>query len=283
VNFLSVISNPTILTEIGWNQYGEYAYHHPYLDKKNLSEWGIWEENNQLVGVAHYEWQLGEAYFQFHPEYRHLRNEMLAHAEEHFPSITADSKHVLNVFTSEYDSPLKQLLEEKGYQRRPEEDRPLYHLPIPKPFPHVPVPDGITIKTLADEPDYEKVHLVLWHGFNHEGEPQITPEILEERRNMFETPKARMDIKMIAGSESGDFVSICGMFYDETNHYALVEPVATHPDYRRKGIGRATVMEGIHRCTELGATVAYVGSDQLFYQSMGFKPCNNSECWVKIF
>ena len=261
----------------------EYAYFHPYMDKENLSKWAIWEEDNQLVGAAHYEWQFGEAYFQFHPDYRHLRNEMLAHAEEYFPGINSDGKRYLNIFASDFDVPLKQLLQENGYQRNPEEDRPLYHLPIPDPFPQVPLANGITIKSLADEPDYEKVHRVLWHGFNHEGEPQITPEILEERRIMFETPKARMNIKMVAVNESGEFVSICGMFYDEINHFAEVEPVATHPDYRRMGIGRATVMEGIRRCAELGATVAYVGSDQLFYQSMGFKPDYNSECWTKTF
>lgn len=43
-----------------------------------------------------------------------------------------------------------------------------------------------------------------------------------------------------------------------------------HPAYRR-------------RCGVLGATVAYVGSDQQFYQAIGFKKVYNSECWLKYF
>lgn len=39
-----------------------------------------------------------------------------------------------------------------------------------------------------------------------------------------------------------------------------VEPVATDPDYRRMDLGKAAVLEGIRRCGELGAEVAYVGS-----------------------
>jgi predicted N-acetyltransferase YhbS len=71
------------------------------------------------------------------------------------------------------------------------------------------------------------------------------------------------------------------MWYESVNQYAYVEPVATDPDYRRMGLGKAAVLEGIRRCGELGATVAYVGNDLLFYQSIGFKKVYTGECWVK--
>jgi predicted N-acetyltransferase YhbS len=71
------------------------------------------------------------------------------------------------------------------------------------------------------------------------------------------------------------------MFYEPTNRFAYVEPVATDPDYRRMGLGKAAVLEGIRRCSELGATVAYVGNDLPIYQSIGFKKGYVSECWVK--
>jgi predicted N-acetyltransferase YhbS len=47
------------------------------------------------------------------------------------------------------------------------------------------------------------------------------------------------------------------------------------------GLGKAAVLEGIRRCGNLGATVAYVGSDQEFYLSFGFKVIHTSECWLK--
>jgi predicted N-acetyltransferase YhbS len=49
------------------------------------------------------------------------------------------------------------------------------------------------------------------------------------------------------------------------------------------GLGKAAVWEGIRRCGVLGATVAYVGSDQEFYQAIGFTKRFDSRCWIKYF
>lgn len=49
------------------------------------------------------------------------------------------------------------------------------------------------------------------------------------------------------------------------------------------GLASAAVLEGIRRCGALGATVAYVGSDQPLYRSIGFTKVYNSECWLKYF
>jgi predicted N-acetyltransferase YhbS len=73
------------------------------------------------------------------------------------------------------------------------------------------------------------------------------------------------------------------MFYEENNQYAYVEPVATDPDFRRLGLGKAAVLEGIRRCAASGAKEAFVGSDQLFYQAIGFEKVYNTECWVRYF
>jgi len=159
----------------------------------------------------------------------------------------------------------------------------MYKFEIPNPFPEINLPEGFQLKSLADECNWAKVHRVIWRGFNHEGEPPAGENELESRRKMFETPTARHDLKIAVKAPNGDFVSFCGMFYEPTHKYAYVEPVATDPDYRRMGLGKAAVLEGIRRCSALGANVAYVGSDQEFYQALGFKKVFNNECWVKYF
>lgn len=73
------------------------------------------------------------------------------------------------------------------------------------------------------------------------------------------------------------------MWYEPVNKIAYVEPVATDPDFRRMGLGKAAVWEGIRRCGVLGATVAYVGSDQEFYKAIGFTKRFDSNCWVRHF
>jgi predicted N-acetyltransferase YhbS len=100
---------------------------------------------------------------------------------------------------------------------------------------------------------------------------------------MFDTPNAQRDLKIVVEAPTGDYVSFSGVFYVPTYKYVYIEPVATDPDYRRKGLGKAGVLEGIRRCSALGATVAYVGSDQAFYRSMGFSRVHTGECWEKHF
>ena len=111
----------------------------------------------------------------------------------------------------------------------------------------------------------------------------MNKEEFEGRRAMFDTPKARRDLKIAVVASNGEFTSFCGMFYESTGHFGYVEPVATDPRYRRLGLGKAAVLEGIRRCGALGATVAYVGSDLPINQAVGFTKVYNSECWVKYF
>jgi hypothetical protein len=65
----------------------EYMHFHPALQSEHLSKIGIWEKNGQIVAVVHYEGNLGEAFFQFQPAYRYLREEMLDYAEKIYPGL----------------------------------------------------------------------------------------------------------------------------------------------------------------------------------------------------
>lgn len=261
----------------------EYMHYHPYLDSSSLSKIGIWEKEGEIVAVAHYEWRLGEAFFQFHPAYRHLREEMLVYAEQNLSALSdKDGKKLLRAYVNDNDGAFLSLVKRRGYEIDPRGNRPMAQFTIPDPFPPIQLPGEFLLMSLADDPDWGKVHRVLWRGFDHGAEPPMTEEEFESRRAMFDTPKGRRDLKIVAVEPGGEFVAFCGMFYEPTHRFAYVEPVATDPDYRRRGLGKAAVLEGIRRCGELGAELAYVGSDQQFYLSIGFEVSYNSECWIKF-
>jgi GNAT superfamily N-acetyltransferase len=260
----------------------EYMHGHPALDHSALDKIGIWEDSGKIAALAHYESRLGEAFFQFHPTYRHLRQEMLEYAESSLQGVSQkDGRRYLQAYVNDNDTEFQSLVRGRGYEKDAEGNRPMAKFAIPELFPLIRLPEGFRLTSLAEESHWEKVHRVMWRGFNHPGEPPAGQEELEERRKMFDTPKARGDLKIVVEAPNGDFAAICGMFYEPTNRYAYVEPVATDPAYRRMGLGKAAVLEGIRRSTELGANVAYVGSDQAFYLSLGFGVIYNNECWVK--
>jgi len=262
----------------------EYMHFHPALEAEHLGKIGIWEQAGKIVAVCHYESGLGEAFFQFHPRYRHLREAMLTHAEDNLARISPkDGRKYLCAYVSENDPEFLALVQSRGYEKDPEGTRPMYAFEIPNLFPAIALPTGFHLTSLAEEPDWAKVHQVLWRGFDHGNDVPMNAEEFESRRKMFDTPKARRDLKIAVSAPNGDFAAFCGMFYEPGGKFGYVEPVATDPRYRRLGLGKAAVLEGLRRCGELGAMVAYVGSDQPFYQAIGFKKLYNSECWVKYF
>jgi len=53
-----------------------------------------------------------------------------------------------------------------------------------------------------------------------------------DMKNNFSGPHVNLKHKIAVVAPNGEFVSYCGMWYENNTDYALVEPVATDPQYR---------------------------------------------------
>jgi predicted N-acetyltransferase YhbS len=250
-------------------------HYHPYIKHVDLDSIGVWEAGGKIVGVVHPEHSQGTAYFQVDPGHTALKRDMLEYAEEHVSAQGGGARRVA-VYINDRDDDLQCLAADRGYV---ESDRrePMTSFPIRGALPPVSVPAGFRLQTLAEENDLKQVHRVLWRGFGHGDTPP--EEGIEERRFMQSAPDFRKDLNIVVKAPDGNFVSYCGMWYEPVHSVAYVEPVATDPDYRGMGLGRAAVLEGIRRCGELGAEVAYVGSALPFYLSIGFRQVYNRTAW----
>ena len=259
----------------------EYAFTHPYLDEHSLGNISVWESGGEIVAVVHYEHRLGEAFLQIHPDHTDLKPAMLDCAEVNLRAANDEGHVYLKVYVNDFDAELETIVRSRGYAALPDGNRPLYEYQIADRIAPRALPEGFSLMSLADDNDLRKMDRVLWRGFNHAGEP---PEgNLEGRRKMQSGPNYRRDLAIVVIAPGGEFVAFCGMWHVPALKYAYVEPVATDPDYRRRGLGRAVVMEGIRRCAAEGATVAYAGSDQKFYTALGFTERHTAHCWQKRF
>ncbi|MHC4973089.1 MAG: GNAT family N-acetyltransferase [Planctomycetota bacterium] len=253
----------------------EYMHYHPLIRGVDLGSIGVWEARGDVIGVVHPEHAMGTAYFEIDPEYDALKGEMLRHAEEHLAT-SRDGVRRLRVFIDDEDDDFQRVAAAMGY-RRGNGREPMSHFPIPAPFPAVPRPPGFRLKSLAEDNDLRKVDRVFWRGFGHGDEPPDGR--IEDRKFMQSAPNYRKDLNIVVEAPDGHFVSYCGMWYEPVHSMAYVEPVATDPDYRRMGLGRAAVLEGVRRCGELGASVACVGTTLPFYRSLGFQLVYRSSAW----
>ena len=256
----------------------EYMHYHPNLDESALSKIGVWEANGDIVAVAHHELVLGYVYIEVHPDFTHLKQEMLEYAEGHLCIETDDGRRYIKIFINDFDTELETIVRRREYRKITEIADCWSVFKISTPFPVISLPAGFQLKSLREDNDLSKLNRVMHRGFNHPGEP---PEGgVENMEKMQTAPNYRKDLNIIVVAPDGRYASYCGMWYEARNKIAYVEPVCTDPDFRRLGLGTAAVLEGIRRCGKEGATIAFVGTDQPFYISMGFEKLFDVRLWT---
>jgi GNAT superfamily N-acetyltransferase len=94
------------------------------------------------------------------------------------------------------------------------------------------------------------------------------------------TASYRGDLHVLVEAPDGTMAASAIMWLDEVNRTAEFEPVGTHPDFRRRGLGRALLLHGMHLARDAGAThvtVACLGAPghpgaRGLYDSVGFRP-----------
>ena len=253
---------------------------HPLIEGLPLEEIGVVEEGGEVVGVVHFEHSLAFAYFQTRPGSEHIKADMFDYAIAHFGGWSRSlGRDIHGLFINESDVGLRELAGAAGFTREDRWDETHSRFLLDAPVAVPALPDGFRLQSLDDENDLAKVNAVLWRGFNHEGPPP--DDEIPGRRFMQRAPNFRKDLTIVAVAPDGRYVSYAGMWIVPENRLAYVEPVATDPDFRRMGLGAAAVLETLRRVSDLGADVAWVGSDQEFYTSLGFTSEFRNELWVR--
>jgi len=254
-----------------WGRW-EWMFSLPYLDTSALSRIGVWEEDGDIVAVVTYETETGAAWLLTDRSHVFLHQDMLRHALDNLTRNGA-----IRVLIEDADDDLPLIAAAHGLT--PTQDRqPNAALELAGDLSYR-LPDGYQIASLADDCDLHRLNRVLHRGFNNPGDVPVTPEAIQERRVSVSGPHLNRELNITVVAPDGEYAGYCGIWYDPATDYALVEPVCTDPVHRRRGVGRAAVLEAARRCGQLGAKVAYVGSDQQFYYSIGFVPHSSGTWW----
>jgi mycothiol synthase len=100
---------------------------------------------------------------------------------------------------------------------------------------------------------------------------------LRRFENFMRSKVYQPDLDIVAVAGDGHIASFGIMWIDMKNKVGLFEPVGTHPDFQRKGLGRAVVLKGLHILQAYGMKKAIVSAcdDNLpaiyLYESVGFQ------------
>ncbi|TFG67031.1 MAG: hypothetical protein E4H27_09510 [Anaerolineales bacterium] len=90
-------------------------HNHSYLDSASLHKIRVWEDQGDIVAVVHYESQVGEIFFQLHPDYSYLKREMLDYGEVHMLGTSKTGVRYIQAFVNDFDEALIRMVTERGY------------------------------------------------------------------------------------------------------------------------------------------------------------------------
>ena len=245
----------------------------------------LWNARGQIVAILNPE-AIGEAFFQVHPSYHRaeLFSEMLDVAEQKLSTTKEDGKKELVAWVNAGDTVHKEILAQCGYVRSRFLAEHMRRRPFAQPVPEFTPPAGYTVRALGDESELPARSWLSWKAF-HPEEPDEKYQGWEWYRNIQRVPIYRRDLDILALAPDGEFAAFCTVWFDDVTRTAVFEPVGTHPNHQKRGLGKAVMSEGLRRAQKLGATLATVSSystgAHALYDSMGFTDVDILEPWIK--
>lgn len=168
------------------------------------------------------------------------------------------------------DTVLSEVLRERQFARK-HRDATILELDLSKALEYA-LPEGYRVNPKEFTMDAWQYQLVIHKGFDNEGIPEAWDEEALARGT-----QPQIKTFAIAGDE---YCAHCGLWYSE-GETAYVEPVATVPEHRKKGLAKAAVYEACARAKAQGAKRATVISDQDFYYRIGFTLSSEVYCWKR--
>jgi len=255
---------------------------------KGIGDTRIWEEvddkstpSRKIVALANPE-SPNDYFVQVDPAYSFLEREIFEWIERHRleKKKNSNKKEKLRIHTIEGNSVRESLLSELGYKKG-EIFMYLRFRRVDLPVPAVGFPEGYEIRSVRGRSDYDQLasvtRLVFGHGewFNAKTYEGITL-----------CSFYKQDLDLVAVAPDGTFTSFCTFRMDPISKITNLEPVGTHPNYRKLGLAKALIFEGLRRAMRYDPTLFYVGgantpATNRLYDSVGYTERLAEYCWSK--
>lgn len=176
-----------------------------------------------------------------------------------------------------------------------EMERPLRKDGVPLDLPPAEYPAGIVVRTLAERPDTPATYAAIEEAFrDHWGHTESTFEEFEHW--LANDPNDRPDWWLVAWDDQAD--EVAGVCMNEVNPNqnerkgrldGWVDILAVRRPYRRQGLGRALLVDGLAILQEAGMDWALLGVDAenltgalRLYESAGFETVKRSGTYRKV-
>ncbi len=229
----------------------------------------------QLIGTAwlgddvSIDWQILPDY-----EWQGIETEAVEWAETRLAELRrrepAQWQAALSSAALEGDTARSEFLERHGFVRG---DQGMAHFlrDLSAPIPALPLPDGWTLRAMAGPDEITNragAHREAFHP------SRVTDD---QYARFMRLPGYVRDLDLVAVAPDGVFAAYAMCWTDPVHGIGEFEPVGARPAYRRHGLTRAVLLEGLRRMQTRGMELARVSTGLKntpglrLYESVGFK------------
>jgi GNAT superfamily N-acetyltransferase len=240
-----------------WSRF-EWMFARDNFKEEDLPNITLFYEKEKIVGALIFEDELNP-YFVIYDDRLELKQTIVTYLK---------SNEIKDELIIPQDDEMVQLLKLEGYIQTDWID-PVTRFSLEK--LEMPETLGYEIKSLEEDYRLDQIHYALWRGFDHGDDVVYSDQNLNDRRHMTSSPHFKKRYTFVAVKDN-QYVAYAGIWYMENSKTALVEPVATVPEHRGKGLARACIYHAIEAVRKDGAKDIFVGSNRSVYLNMGFTP-----------
>jgi len=153
---------------------------------------------------------------------------------------------------------------------------------LPANLPAAVLPAGSTCRSVTSEDEAE------WRVAVHRATFAGSKMTADAYRRMMGCAGYLAELDIVVAGPDGAFVAVGNCWLDQDNAVGEFEPVGCHPEYRRKGLAKAVVLEGLKRLQRLGGAgaVVYTSDSNIaakrLYESCGFDVVSTDFDYVKV-
>ena len=233
----------------------------------------LWMEDERLIG-----WTLlspDEGSFDVFtvPELRGdpREAEMLAKAVDELSELD----ELQNIWTANDDAERRKWFEENGFTLDEEHAFVYFHHSLSGPIPDPVLPTGFTLRTSRGTEEDARLRSVASHAAF--GSQKPFEEYWPRTWRFMQSPIYVPECEIFVIAPDGQIAAYCVIWTDEITKVGHFEPVGTHPDFQRKGLGKSLLFEGLRRLKSEGMSEADVCTNHdnpaaiRLYESVGFK------------
>jgi mycothiol synthase len=261
--------------DLNWWLYYINAAHNPW---QHIYLWEGRHTGDVLRGWALLSPQGGAFDVFVHPRLRGSLPawQMYTWAEERAAAILRShgKDELRTIWVSSADDLLIGHLERRGFSRSPHYTYQ-YRRRLEGPVPVPELPEGYHVRRMAGERELNTRAAASQSAF---ASPMDAEGYRRRYLGFMRSPVYRPELDIVAIAPDGNIASFCNGWLDFSNRVGLFEPVGTHPDYQRLGLGRAVLAEGMRRMMAYGMRDVIVCAEsgnmpaQGLYQRAGFQP-----------